>query len=100
LGFDDNMDTFLDFDSDGDEDLLVGSLDGPDRLHRNNGSGKLKLVNDQLQYILGETNGTLGIAVADLNSDCKLDVVQAQGESACQRMSIWARTFRLTQPRR
>jgi hypothetical protein len=82
LGFDDNMDTFLDFDSDGDADLLVGSLDGPDRLHRNDGSGKLKLVNDQFQYILGETNGTLGIAVADLNSDCKLDVVQAQGESA------------------
>src|SRR5215204_4976477 len=82
LGFDENMDTFLDFDSDGDADLLVGSLDGPDRLHRNNGSGKLKLVNDQFQYILGETNGTLGIAVADLNSDCKLDVVQAQGESA------------------
>src|SRR5215212_1612720 len=82
LGLDDNMDVFLDFDSDGDADLLIGSLDGPDRLHQNDGSGKLKLVNDQFQYILGETNGTLGIAVADLNSDCKLDVVQAQGESA------------------
>jgi hypothetical protein len=76
------MDTFLDFDSDGDADLLIGSLTDPDRLHRNDGSGKLKLINDSLQPILGETYGTLGIAVADLNSDCRLDVVQAQGESA------------------
>jgi VCBS repeat protein len=82
LGLDDNMDAFLDFDSDGDADLLIGSLDGPDRLHRNDGSGKLKLVNDQYQYILGDTSGTLGIALADLNGDCKLDVVQAQGEGA------------------
>jgi hypothetical protein len=58
------------------------ALDGPDRLHRNDGSGKLKLVNDQYQYILGDTSGTLGIALADLNGDCKLDVVQAQGEGA------------------
>jgi len=82
LGFDDNMDTFLDFDSDGDADLLIGSLTDPDRLLINDGSGKLKLINDSLQPILGDTYGTLGIAVADLNSDCRLDVVQAQGESA------------------
>ena len=43
------MDTFLDFDSDGDADLLIGSLDDdmgyPDRLLTNDGTGKLKLVN-------------------------------------------------------
>jgi hypothetical protein len=82
LGLDDNMDAFLDFDSDGDADLLIGSLDGPDRLLMNDGSGKLKLLNDHYQYILGDTSGTLGIALADLNGDCRLDVVQAQGESA------------------
>src|SRR5829696_333478 len=82
VGFDDNMDTFLDFDSDGDADLLIGSLTDPDRLLINDVSGKLKLINDSLQPILGDTYGTLGIAVADLNSDCRLDVVQAQGESA------------------
>jgi hypothetical protein len=82
VGFDDNIDVFLDFDSDGDADLLIGSLDGPDRLLLNDGKGKLKLVNDITQPILGKTPGTLGIGVADLNSDCKLDVVQAQGESA------------------
>jgi FG-GAP-like repeat len=78
---DDNMDAFLDVDSDGDADLLIGALDDPDRLLLNNGSGKLKLVN-RTKPVLGDTPGTLGIAVADLNSDHKLDVVQAQGEGA------------------
>jgi hypothetical protein len=77
------MDTFLDFDSDGDPDLLIGSLDDdlglPDRLLLNDGTGKLKLVN-HTQHILSNTPGTLYIAVADLNGDCRLDVVQAQGE--------------------
>jgi hypothetical protein len=81
LGLDDNMNVFLDFDSDGDADLLIGSLDGPDRLLMNDGSGKLKLVN-RTQSILGDTPGTLAIAVADLNGDRKLDVVEAQGEGA------------------
>src|SRR5215211_7822357 len=80
-GFDDNMTTFLDFDSDGDADLLIGSLDGPDRVLMNDGSGKLKLVNRK-QSILGDTPGTLAIATADLNGDRKLDVVEAQGEGA------------------
>jgi hypothetical protein len=81
LGFDDNMAAFLDFDSDGDTDVLIGSLDGPDRLHNNDGSGKLKLVN-RTQSILGDTPGTLAIAVTDLNGDRKLDVAEAQGEGA------------------
>src|SRR5215217_3239549 len=81
LGLDDNMDAFLDFDSDGDADLLIGSLDGPDRLLMNDGSGKLKLVN-RTQSVLGDTPGTLAITVADLNGDCKLDVAEAQGEGA------------------
>jgi hypothetical protein len=78
---DDNMDAFLDFDSDGDADLLIGALEDPDRLLINDGTGKLKLVN-HTQPILGHTRGTLGIAVADLNGDRKMDVVQAQGEGA------------------
>src|SRR5918998_4475202 len=80
-GSDDNMTAFLDFDSDGDADLLIGSLEFPDRLLLNDGSGKLKLVNDT-EHILGDTPGTLGIAVADLNGDRKLDVAEAQGEGA------------------
>jgi VCBS repeat protein len=78
---DDNMATFLDIDSDRDADLLIGALDDPDRLLLNDGSGKLKLVN-RTEPVLGDTPGTLGIAVADLNGDRKLDVVQSQGEGA------------------
>jgi hypothetical protein len=77
-GCDDNMDVFLDFDSDGDADLLIGSLDCPDRLYVNNGHGALQ----HFGIVPGFTPGTLGIAVADLNGDHSLDIVQAQGEAA------------------
>lgn len=75
---DDNMAVFLDLDSDSDADLLIGSLSCPERLLRNDGSGHLK----QSGCIPGSTPGTLGIAVADLDGDHRLDVVQAQGEKA------------------
>jgi len=78
-GCDDNMHAFLDYDSDGDADLLIGSLDCDDRLLVNDGSGNLQLFEDT--SVLPLTSGTLGIAVADLNSDHKLDVVMAQGEA-------------------
>jgi hypothetical protein len=58
VGLDDNMAEFLDFDSDGDADLLIGSLEEHDRLLLNDGSGKLKLVNDD-RPVLGLTYGTL-----------------------------------------
>lgn len=76
-GCDDNMHVFLDYDSDGDADLLIGSLQCFDRLLENNGSGTLKYKG----ILPGDTPGTLGIAVADLNDDLKLDVVMAQGEN-------------------
>lgn len=78
---DDNMDVFLDIDSDGDADLLIGSLDCSDRVLVNDGSGSLTLLNKS-QAVMPGTPGTLGLAVADLNGDHRLDVVQAQGEAA------------------
>jgi hypothetical protein len=82
LPIDDNMALFLDYDSDGDADLLVASLRDPDRILMNDGMGRLRLHPDYKNSFTGDrTYGTLGAAIADLNGDGKLDLVQAQGET-------------------
>ena len=78
IGEDDNMVAFLDADSDGDADFLLGSLTGSDRLLENDGKGRFTVSTGVFD---GEdTPGTLAIAVADLDGDSRLDVVQGQGE--------------------
>jgi hypothetical protein len=72
------MVAFLDADSDGDADFLLGSLTGPDRLLTNDGKGRFTLSTGVFDG--EETPGTLAIAVADLDGDSRLDVVQGQGE--------------------
>jgi len=79
-GVDDNVEAFLDVDADGDADFLIGSLSGPDRLLRNDGTGHFTLEADVLAGL--DTPGTLGLAVGDLDHDGRLDVVESQGESA------------------
>lgn len=81
-GRDDNMVVVLDFDSDGDPDFLIGAL-GPeaDRLHINEIDEKGGFTLRE-RTGLDDTPGTLGIELADLNGDGKLDVVQSQGELA------------------
>jgi len=78
IGEDDNMVAFLDFDSDGDADFVIGSLSGPDRLMINDGKGHLTMAADVFSG--AETPGTLGLALGDLDNDGRMDVVQAQGE--------------------
>jgi hypothetical protein len=77
---DDNVVVFLDAESDGDADFVIGALDVPDRLLVNDGAGKLRLVRGV--FTGSATSGTLGMAMADLDGDDRVDVVQAQGEAA------------------
>ncbi len=82
VGEDDNAVVYLDIDSDGDADFLIGSLSGKDRVLINDGGGHLTLMDDLFGGAY--TPGTLGIALADFNGDARLDVVQAQGEKGTE----------------
>jgi hypothetical protein len=80
MAADDNVVAFADVDSDGDADFIIGSLSGSDRLMVNDGSGHLSMDDQIFKGV--RTLGTLGLAMADLNGDTRIDVVQAQGEAA------------------
>jgi hypothetical protein len=78
-GWDDNGVVFIDIDSDGDADLLIGSLDGPDRLLINDGSGRIIEMAADI-FDSTPTRGTLGMLIADLDGDGLPDIVESQGE--------------------
>jgi hypothetical protein len=77
INADDNDSKFFDMDNDGDLDMVVGRIGGPERLYRNTG-GNFALTTGVLQAI---TDSTLDIMVGDLNGDGTYDIVTAQGES-------------------
>jgi hypothetical protein len=78
IGHDDNVVAFLDVDSDGDADFVIGSLSGPSRLLINDGRGRLSLASDV--FVGPPAPGTLGLALADLDRDGRMDVIIGQGE--------------------
>ncbi len=86
---DDNVEAFLDVDDDGDADFIVGSLNDDDRLLLNDGAGVFTAETDAMTL---STPGTLGLALADLNGDDRLDVVQSQGEVAAADKVLLANT--------
>jgi MYXO-CTERM domain-containing protein len=77
---DDNMIAFVDVDSDADPDFVVAGLFGQvDRLMINDGAGAFTMAEDA--FAPATSPGTLGIAVADLDGDRRVDVVMAEGEA-------------------
>ncbi len=77
-GFDDNETAFMDYDNDGDLDLMVGSLsNGRERLYQNNGNFTFTAQN----VFSAQTDSTLDLTIADYDNDGDFDVVTAQGES-------------------
>lgn len=75
---DDNEISFLDYDNDGDYDVMIGALGGPERMYRNNGGMSFTLATGTIQSV---TDSTLDCTFADLNNDGKYDILSANGES-------------------
>ncbi len=75
---DDNEVAYIDYDVDGDYDVLIGSLGNRERFYRNDGG--LNFVN-ATGVIQNVGDSTLDLAVADLDNDGDYDIITAQGES-------------------
>lgn len=69
---------FIDYDNDGDLDLIVCAINGPERVYLNSGTGTYSL---QSNIVTQVTDSSLDVEVADFNGDGRLDIVTAQGES-------------------
>lgn len=83
---DDNDSKFLDFDNDGDMDLVIGRLGGTsERVYENDGNGNFT----QVPIITSISDSTLDIVVGDLTGNGKLDIVTGQGESGNYRNRIY-----------
>lgn len=75
---DDNEIALIDYDMDGDFDILVGSLGPRERMYRNDGGLSFSLASGVLPSV---SDSTLDLTVGDLDNDGDYDYVTAQGES-------------------
>jgi plastocyanin len=77
-GVDDNEIGLIDWDNDGDYDVIVGSLGSNERAYRNNGGLSFAYNANRIQKI---GDSTLDLAIGDLDNDGAYDLVTGQGES-------------------
>ncbi|MDG2149394.1 MAG: FG-GAP-like repeat-containing protein [Planctomycetota bacterium] len=77
-GADDNEMACLDYDSDGDMDVMVASLGSTEKIYRNDGGGTWVNQQGQIQSI---SDSTLDFGFGDLDGDGDYDMVTGQGES-------------------
>ena len=87
---DDNDSRFIDFDNDGDLDLLVAALGGADRIYRNNGTGTFTQVTTGILPSI--VDSSLDVKVGDVTGDGKPDIITAQGESGAFQNRIYVNT--------
>ena len=87
---DDNDSRFIDYDNDGDLDMLVAALGAADRMYRNNGTGTFTQVTSGVLPTLADSS--LDVKVGDLTGDGKPDIVTAQGESGSFQNRIYVNT--------
>jgi len=83
---DDNDCRFLDYDNDGDLDLLVGSLGSTERIYSNNGAGAFAQAAGIIPSV---SDATLAIDVADYDGDGRIDFITGQGESGAFQNRIY-----------